>query len=223
MNGNTLQFTDRDGSKQSYTPSFTDTNTTYTVHPLSGMTLSASNELSISKLRKAQLPDGTLTEYRSGSAVPVSGNQQSGFAVERVGVSGYSYFYDTHPSNYIKSASKSGNALSLTLQNNSTFTYSPSFTNTDTTYTPGAGIAINANNVISNTRPDTNTWHSNTNAREGYVASGSGQYNKVWKTNSSGTPAWRSPDDSTWSGKKISVVSSLPSSPDASTIYFVKE
>ena len=101
-------------------------------------------------------------------------------------------------------------------------TYSPSFTNTDTTYTAGAGIAINANNVISNTRPDTNTWHVNTSTREGYVPTPTGA-NRVYSTDNGGTPAWRSPDDSTWSGKKISVVSELPSPTDPNTIYFIKE
>jgi hypothetical protein len=53
------------------------------------------------------------------------------------------------------------------------------------------GVDANGRLCVSVPWTDDDTWQANTSSQNGYVTSGSGQVNKVWKTDANGNPAWR--------------------------------
>lgn len=64
---------------------------------------------------------------------------------------------------------------------------------------------------------DSNTWVANSKTVDGFVTKGSGQANKVWKTDADGNPGWRTDDNTTY-GLATATVNGLMSKEDFSKL-----
>ena len=91
-------------------------------------------------------------------------------------------------------------ALRLTVKSGGQIQFNNYTSLTSFTGTVAGYLAFdNSGNIITASFVDTNTWDANTKTVAGYVAAPGAVANKVWKTDTSGNPAWRDDADTIYS------------------------